>query len=75
MWRRRKPVGAIGAPPAGIPAAHRPGIIVALLVLALLLPMLAASLLALLVFEHAILRRTNRLARWLGCKDLTVGAV
>lgn len=65
MWRRRKPDGALGAPPR----QRKPrtdGAIAILLALAAFLPLLAASLVALLIFDRAILPRLPRLAVWLG---------
>lgn len=65
MWRRRKPQGELGAPPRrrGPP---RSGLVVIVLVLAAFLPMLAASLVALLIFDRVLLPRLPRLSRWLG---------
>ncbi len=65
MWRRRKPENRLGAPP--IDARVRPGTAVAMLVaLALFLPLLALSLLLILLIERIALPRLPRLAQWLG---------
>ena len=65
LWRRRRPQGRVGAPPpADVPA--RIGIVVAItLVLAALLPLLALSLIVLLIFDSIVLPRLPRLASWL----------
>ena len=66
LWRRRKPAGALGAPlPAALPA-RMAGVTAILLLLAALLPLLAASLLALWLVERLAIPRLPRLARWLG---------
>ncbi len=65
MWRRRKPEGALGAPPPQR-GAQRGGVVAILIALAAFLPMLAASLIALLIFDRALLPRLPRLSAWLG---------
>jgi uncharacterized iron-regulated membrane protein len=66
MWRRRRPVGEFGAP--ALPAdLRRPRIVaVATLLLALYLPLLAISLLALWLFDLLLPRVSPAAARWLG---------
>jgi uncharacterized iron-regulated membrane protein len=66
MWRRRRPAGTLGAPP--LPAGRRvPGVIAAvILVLAALLPLLAASLLLLWVIDLLLPRLHPAAAAWLG---------
>ncbi|MCK9543897.1 MAG: PepSY-associated TM helix domain-containing protein [Sphingomonadaceae bacterium] len=66
LWRRRKPENVLGAPPAANVPARMGGVVVILLVLALLLPLLAASLATLWLFERLILPRLPRVTRWLG---------
>ena len=66
MWRRRKPEDALGAPPTPRDPARLKGVAAILLVLAALLPLLAASLLLLWIAERLILPRLPRAARWLG---------
>jgi uncharacterized iron-regulated membrane protein len=69
MWRRRRPAGTLGAP--AMPAQrHLPWFItVATLLLALLLPLLAASLLLLWLADRLLPRLSPRAAAWLGIKD------
>ncbi len=66
MWRRRKPAGVLGAP--ALPADRRKPLFVAIatLVLALLLPLLAASLLLLWLTDLLLPRVSPRAATWLG---------
>jgi uncharacterized iron-regulated membrane protein len=66
MWRRRKPEDALGAPPLPSPRARLRGMALIVLLLAMLLPLLAASLIALLLVERVILRRLPAASRWLG---------
>lgn len=66
LWRRRKPQDALGAPPPVKVPARIEGVVVILLVLASLLPLLAASLVALWLFERLALPHLPRFARWLG---------
>ncbi|MBP7136201.1 MAG: PepSY domain-containing protein, partial [Sphingomonadaceae bacterium] len=67
MWRKRKPEGALGAPP--FPRERRKGkLIPVILLLAAFLPMLAASLILMLLFDRLILPRIPTLANWLGCR-------
>lgn len=66
MWRRRRPSDALGAPV--LPADRRKPrfVLVATLVLALLLPLLAASLLVLWLADLLLPRVAPRMAAWLG---------
>lgn len=66
MWRRRKPAGTLGAPPLPPAPARLRGMALILLLLAAALPLLAASLIALLLVERVILRRIPAASRWLG---------
>jgi uncharacterized iron-regulated membrane protein len=68
MWRRRRPGGALGAPP--LPTDRRtPKFLVAVtLVLAALLPLLAASLVVLWLIDLALPRISPAAARWLGLR-------
>jgi uncharacterized iron-regulated membrane protein len=66
MWRRRRPVGELGAPvlPADL---RKPRVVVIVtLLLALYLPLLAASLLLLWLFDLTLPRVSPAAARWLG---------
>jgi uncharacterized iron-regulated membrane protein len=68
MWRRRKPDDALGAPPvAAVPPKMR-GVVMIIGVMALLLPLLAASLIALWLFDRLLLPRLPALAMWLGLR-------
>jgi uncharacterized iron-regulated membrane protein len=68
MWRRRKPVNALGAPFAlAVPQKIR-GVAVIIAVMAILLPLLAMSLLALWLFDRLLLPRLPALAMWLGLR-------
>ncbi len=55
MWLKQKPQGAIGAP-ATFAGASKPWMIVAMFVLALLLPLFGASVVVLLVVDRLISR-------------------
>ena len=66
MWRRRKPEGQLGAPTAPIALPRLRGVAGLVVGLAAVLPLLAASLLAMWLIERLILRQFPRLARWLG---------
>jgi len=73
LWRRRKPDDALGAPPAKVPV-RMGGVVVILLMLAALLPLLAASLVALWLFERLALPHLPRFAQWLGVPTRQVPA-
>jgi uncharacterized iron-regulated membrane protein len=66
MWRRRRPSGALGAP--ALPADRRKPrfVLFATLLLALLLPLLAASLLLLWLIDLLLPRLAPKAAAWLG---------
>ena len=65
MWRRRKPEGALGAPP--YPAGRRIGGLIPLMaLLAAFLPLLAASLAVIALLDRLVLPRLPRAAQWLG---------
>ncbi len=66
LWRRRKPKRSLGAPILSIVPARIGGVTGIIFVLALLLPMLALSLMLLWLFERLLLPRLPRLAQWLG---------
>ncbi|OYY68790.1 MAG: hypothetical protein B7Y44_07900 [Sphingomonadales bacterium 28-55-16] len=68
MWRRRKPENVLGAPSMpSVPHKMR-GVAIIIGIMALLLPLLALSLLALWVFDRFLLPRVPALAAWLGVK-------
>jgi uncharacterized iron-regulated membrane protein len=66
MWRRRRPDYALGAPPLQRDPAKLKGVAAIVLLLAALLPLLAASLILLWIVDRLILPRLPRAARWLG---------
>ena len=66
MWWRRRPGGELGAPAAFKGRQAAPGLFVVLTLLCLYLPLLGASLLAVLGLEWLVLRRIEPVARWLG---------
>ncbi len=66
MWRRRKPEAVLGAPPLPREPRKLKGIAAIILLLAVLLPLLAASLILLWLFDRLLLPRMPKLAIWLG---------
>ncbi|MFN5129566.1 MAG: PepSY-associated TM helix domain-containing protein [Sphingomonadaceae bacterium] len=68
MWRRRKPVDALGAPIAPVVPQKIRGAVVIIAVMAILLPLLAISLLALWLFDRLLLPRLSAFAIWLGVR-------
>jgi uncharacterized iron-regulated membrane protein len=66
MWRRRKPEGRLGAPPAQRHPARIGGVAMIIAGLTTMLPMLALSLIALLVIDQMILPRLPKFKTWLG---------
>ena len=66
MWRRRKPEDTLGAPPLPAVPLRMHGVVAIILILAILLPMLAGSLILLWVFERLVLPYFPRLSHWLG---------
>ncbi|ALH82066.1 PepSY-associated TM helix domain-containing protein [Sphingopyxis macrogoltabida] len=70
LWRRRKPEAALGAPPLPRDPARLRGVAAIILLLAGLLPLLAASLILLWIVDWLVIPRLPRLARWLGVRAL-----
>ncbi|MBC2666813.1 PepSY domain-containing protein [Novosphingobium flavum] len=68
MWRRRRPEGRLGAPPRPAAPTRLRGVAVMVLALALFLPLLALSLIALWLVEQLVLPRLPGTARWLGLR-------
>lgn len=66
LWRRRKPEGGLGAPPLPAAPARLRGVAAIVLLLAALLPLLAASLIAVWLAERLVLARIPAASRWLG---------
>ena len=71
MWRRRRPDDQLGAPPAVTQRTRLRGVALIVLALALVLPLLAASLVVLLLFERLVLHHWPRGARWLGVETVS----
>ena len=65
LWRKRKPAACLGAPPAQSTRLGA-GVLIITLLLAVFLPVLAFSILALLLLEFTVLRRISVLRSWLG---------
>ena len=65
LWRKRKPESVLGAPPA-MPTRVGFAIVAITLGLALFMPVLAISLVVLLLVEFLLLRRLEPIRRWLG---------
>lgn len=68
MWWRRRPKGKLGAPPLLSSDRLPRGLFALLTAMALLLPMFTLSLCAIVLVERLILRRHEKLARWLGLR-------
>ncbi len=67
MWRRRKPDGRLGAPSPPLGARrYGKGLLAIILVAAVFLPVLGASLLLVGLLEWAVLRRIPWVRDWLG---------
>ncbi len=66
MWWRRRPSGALGAPPALANPRLRRGLAILITCFALLLPVLGASLILVALLERLILRRITVARDWLG---------
>jgi uncharacterized iron-regulated membrane protein len=66
MWRRRKPGDALGAPSRPRDPVRSKAASAILLLLAAVLPLLAASLVLLWIVDRWLLPRLPRAARWLG---------
>jgi uncharacterized iron-regulated membrane protein len=68
LWWRRRPRGTLGAPPAP-PETLSLGLATLILALAILLPVLGASLVATATTEYFVLRRIKPVRKWLGLRD------
>ena len=73
MWRRRKPTGVLGAPPAPSDTERLRWIAAIVVGLALLLPLMAISLVAILVLERWVFARMAMLSDWLGLRTAPAG--
>jgi uncharacterized iron-regulated membrane protein len=68
MWRRRKPGDMLGAPPLPAVPQRMRGVATVMIALAVLLPLLALSLMTLWLFDRLLLPRLPTLAAWLGVR-------
>jgi len=66
MWRRRRPAGELGAPALPRDTRKPAAIAVFTLALAVVLPLLAASMVLLWIFERLLPRISPAAAAWLG---------
>jgi uncharacterized iron-regulated membrane protein len=66
MWRRRRPQGVLGAPPLPQERGKPMFVATVMLLLALFLPLLAASLVLLWLFDRLLPRVSPAAAAWLG---------
>lgn len=69
IWRRRKPEGSLGAPPSSAVLRGSPGLKLIIAAGFVLLPLFALSLIALWIFDRAVLPRFPRFATWLGVSN------
>ena len=68
LWWRRRPDGVLGAPlPAG-PPRFSTGLLAIVILLGVLLPLLGASLIAVFLAEHCLLKRVPLVSGWLGLR-------
>ena len=65
LWRKRKPLTTLGAPPAMADAPNKK-VIACVLCISILLPALCISLLVVLLVEFCVLRRFQNTRQWLG---------
>ena len=66
MWWRRRPQGVLGAPVPLQNPHHSAWILIPVVLLAVWLPLLGASLLVVVLAERFVLRRIPSASRWLG---------
>lgn len=66
MWLKRKPAGLLGTPRHGAPPRARAWFIATIVVLTLLIPLFAVSLVGVLILERLVLRRVPPVRNWLG---------
>jgi uncharacterized iron-regulated membrane protein len=69
MWLKRKPADAIGAPRPGVSPRATPWLIGSILCLAVLIPLFALTLIAVLLIEWLILCRVPAVRQWLGLRE------
>jgi uncharacterized iron-regulated membrane protein len=68
LWWRRRPDGVLGAPPVRVTPPLAIGFVALLVALGVFLPLLGATMVAVLVAERLVLRRLPGAARWLGLR-------
>jgi uncharacterized iron-regulated membrane protein len=68
MWWQRRPDGRLGAPPPVPDGRLSVGLGVLILALAIVLPVLGASLIAVALIERLVLSRIHPVSAWLGLK-------
>lgn len=66
MWRRRAPIGVLGAPPAIKDAKIGAGIGILIIVFGIILPVLGAMIIIIALIETLILRHIPPARKWLG---------
>jgi uncharacterized iron-regulated membrane protein len=74
MWRRRRPAGELGAPALPIERRKPAIVVVSILALAAVLPLLAASLVALWLIDLLVPRISPSAAMWLGLSQRTTSS-
>ena len=71
MWRRRKPVGVLGAPVAVRRVRFAYGLIALMVILGIYFPFLGGSMVLVGLAEKFVLRRIPATQRWLGLQATT----
>ena len=72
MWWRLRPVGLLGAPTALSRPSFGAGLVISIAALGIYLPLFGLTLMAVLLFEYAVLRRLPGPRRWLGLRSAPV---
>ncbi len=70
LWRSRKPEHELGAPKKLPDTKVGNGVIAITLLLAIFLPLLAISIIALIFFEYVLLKRIPKIENWLGLQKI-----
>ncbi len=70
LWYRRKNPQQLGAPPVNRSAKAGKTVAVIVLTLAVFLPLLAISLISIILLEYFVLRRVKTISVWLGLKSV-----
>lgn len=66
LWWRRRPVGVLGAPKAKARTAITKGLVAAIALMGIALPMLGISIVGVAIAERLVLRRIPGVRAWLG---------